>query len=226
MKKRILKIIILLIEFLTITSSVLLLFLSKFLVDGHNTLFWFTFSIILPSVFILISSLLFVLTIKKKEILIGRKNYQKVLFIIYLIISLPWIVLSIFLGILYFKWNAPVFFPFHDQNATYIISKSGEYYYLTYELKSVTSPYTYMNCKFHIGIIKINCTEETLRNFTIPIGESPVDLKEFIGKEVFLNGYFSNSYRQCIIDNCVNMRIMPVFNILYIKLAAGNQSYP
>lgn len=98
------------------------------------------------------------------------------------------------------KKPAPQFFPLDDANATYTIVKSsfrGNNPPEVIRTDDLNYLYYYVEYKgSHIYLV------DGLTSFVILVGQSKVDLKDFVGKSVQIKGDFGSSKRQCIVGQC------------------------
>lgn len=90
--------------------------------------------------------------------------------------------------IIFFVWEIlfeepPQLIPLDNAQASYSIAKRGETYTILYESAATQ------------GSIMGRATE-------VFIAKSPVELDEYVGKKVRIEGEFVNARKQCIVDTC------------------------
>lgn len=114
------------------------------------------------------------------------------------------IVISIIGFIIYMRFffedSVPHFFPFDDPDATYTVQKE-EFYSLRYN--STSDRNKSIDCGTDNGIR--TCKEVITKDYTIIIGNSPVDLDPFIGKQLIVTGNFDSTKEQCIKGECKSL---------------------
>ncbi len=109
----------------------------------------------------------------------------------------------------------PVFFPFDDPQAAYIVTKNDNLYFMNYV--SISDKNKSTICEDING--KQQCKEEINRGMMVMIGKSDIDLKPYIGKKVKIDGDFVYAKEQCIAQKCVDIGSYAVLDIQSIKLA-------
>lgn len=124
-------------------------------------------------------------------------KFKKFLFLISIVLLLPiaLIVLNLF------DERAPRLFPFDDPEATYTIVKGySGFYYINY--KTISDRNKTFVCEWKDTGEK-SCGWELNQEISgVFIGESPVDLEQFIGKNVTLSGEYEYTKEQCIVGKC------------------------
>lgn len=185
--------------------------------------------LLIPFLLICLTIYLMIKSIKSKGVFpdLFKKNKQlnKWFFVFY---SLYYILLIFIIGVFaaiviaVFTDKPPRFFPIDDVEATYKITiqdleqgeKNQPAYYIVYDTTSNKNDWKI--CDEVNG--KKRCYTEKHQHMEVIIGQSPVDLKSYIGKKIKVQGDFVYSTKQCIKENCI---IFPyslvVFNIKKIS---------
>lgn len=101
-----------------------------------------------------------------------------------------------------FTEKPPQFFPFNDKQAVYTIEKNvfGEDLYNIHYVTTSDANKHYV-CEQESGK-KERCFWEYDRDIQTMITESPVELEQFVNKEVLVTGKFIYSNEQCIMKVC------------------------
>jgi len=128
---------------------------------------------------------------RHKKILIKPLWLQKMLYILVTIVA--WVITCV---VVWATWDMlsdkpPQFFSFNDPNGTYTIIYEMDRYFLDYV---TTTGNTYAYCNANSGV--------TTCKMTVFIASSPVDLKQFLNKQVKLKGEFITAHKQCIENSC------------------------
>lgn len=128
------------------------------------------------------------------------KYLNKLLFSVILLFNIFLIGTTSYIAYDILTEKPPQFFPFNDPKSSYeIIRDHDGYYQLKYF--NPTDSNKHWVCTREEGR-REECEWEKWSEFTLYIGSSPVDLSEFVDKEVIVNGDFDYSKKQCIIDKC------------------------
>lgn len=104
------------------------------------------------------------------------------------------------LYVLYTK-PEPQFFPLDDKDAIYTIAKSPIAMNNNLQITTQNNP----SDKYYFVKYKgehIWTALEAKNSFAVLVGNSKVDLKNFVGKRVQIMGKFVGSSKQCILEDC------------------------